>query len=190
MKKPVLITLVLLWSCALAAADSSWLVENKNAAFFEGENWNYVVRPPSGFQMVQREAVADGYSFAFVPDSERYSDADILIGVNLFKIRGMSFETVVSQDTLALRKHYGPDTEIWPVDSVFTGTNNLTTTFYVNDPGRFIPNVMISYVDGGAEVLIYELVISPTALRKNAEDAVLDGLLNTKLMPRGELGQR
>jgi len=110
--------------------------------------------------------------------------------VNIYKIRGLSFEDVLTQDTVSLRKHYGDSLNIWEVDSVTTATGDMMRTFYVNDKRRFIPNVMISYFDGKTELVIFELIISERVLRVNAEDIFIDSIRRFKALKRGELGSR
>ena len=165
-------------------------VEVRKGAFYEGETLNYVVQPPVGFRMVDYEASTDGYSFAFIPIEQTYQEADILIGVNIFKIRGLKFDDVVTQDTLMLRKHYGDSLRIWEVDSVKTGSGDPARTFYLNDNTRYIPNVMISYLNGQTELVIFELIVGEHVLRVKAEESFLSCLRNTRAMERRELGQR
>ena len=187
MKK--LLTLLFLlpwWTLSAGAAAESTL--DSNTAFYEGESLNYVVSPPDGYRMVDWEATGDGYSFAFIPKAQPYEEADLMIGVNIFKIRGLTFDEVVSGDTVALREHYGREISIWPVDSVYTASGQTVPTFFINDPARFIPNVMISYVDGQTEILVFELVISDRVARVRAEDAFIECLEKLKVLPAAELG--
>jgi hypothetical protein len=188
MKKALL--LLLLATCSVlgqsqSVADS---VEFRHGAFYEGELVNYVVHPPSGFQLVQEEAAEDGYSFAFIPESLTYRQSNILIGANIYKIRGLKFNNVVREDTLALRNHYGDSLSIWHVDSVTIGSGQPIPTFFVNDPHRFVPNVMISYFDGGSEIIIFELVISEHVLRTDAEEKFMACLQGVKALERKQLG--
>ena len=159
-----------------------------NTAFYEGETLNYVFNPPPYFKMVSREAVADGYSFAFIPDADSYDSTDILIGVNIYKIRELDVDDVVASDTASLRKHYGPDVVMREVDSILAFDGQSARTFYIDSPERFLPNVMISYVDGGSEIVIFELVISETALRFAAESKFVSAVRNLHIMPKKELG--
>jgi hypothetical protein len=161
---------------------------DSNTAFYEGESLNYVIYPPEGYQMVDWEATADGYSFAFIPKGQTYDKADLMIGANIFKIRGLKFEEVVTSDTTAIREHYGKDVSIWLVDSVFTASGQLVPTFFINDPAAFIPNVMISYVDGQTELLIFELIITTRVARIKAEDVLIECLEKLKVLPSAELG--
>ncbi len=175
---------------ASVSASENASVLDSNTAFYEGETLNYVIPPPTGFKQVSHEAVNDGYSFAFVPDSVDYPNAEVIIGVNIYKIRGLSFEDVLTQDTISLRKHYGDSLRIWEVDSVITATGDLTCTYYLNDKQRFIPNVMISYFNGQTELLIFELIISEHVLRVKAEDAFINCIQRFKALKRGELEKR
>ena len=64
-------------------ADSQY---DDNTAFYEGEKFNYIIEPPSGFEMNSEESTDDGFSFAFIPNGEKYSEASIVIGINIFII--------------------------------------------------------------------------------------------------------
>ena len=163
---------------------------DRNTAFYKGESLNYVIFPPDHFQMVDWEATGDGYSFAFIPTDQTYDHADLMIGVNIFKIRGLKFFDVVTRDTAAVREHYGKRASIRTVDSVFTASGQAVSVFFVNDTSRFIPNVMLAYVDGRTEMLVFELVVTDRVARVKAEDAFVQCLQRLKVMPLGELGQR
>jgi hypothetical protein len=163
---------------------------DRNTAFYKGESLNYVIFPPDHFQMVDWEATGDGYSFAFIPTDQTYDHADLMIGVNIFKIRGLKFFDVVARDTAAMHEHYGKRASIRTVDSVFTASGQTVSVFFVNDTSRFIPNVMLAYVDGRTEILVFELVITDRVTQVKAEDAFVQCLQRLKVMPLGELGQK
>jgi hypothetical protein len=169
-------------------ANSQQTPTKSNAAFYEGESLNYVVLPPDDFKMISDEAIIDGYSFAFVPRQSSYEEADMMIGVNIYKIRGMAFEEALRQDTISVRKHYGERALIRPVDSIFTGSGEIIPTFYIDDKSRFIPNVMIAYFDGSTEMLIFELVITERVARFKAEKIFITCLKEFKALKIGELG--
>ena len=163
---------------------------DSNTAFYEGESLNYLMTPPPQFRMVTKEAARDGYSFAFIPESAEYAETDVLIGVNIYKIRNLEFDKVIENDTSCLREHYGPDVKMHEVDSVRSGSDDPIRTFYINSPDQILPNVMIAYLNGETELVIFELVISPVALRFAAEDKFVRCLRNVKMLPKGELGMR
>jgi hypothetical protein len=163
---------------------------DSNIAFYEGEKLNYVIYPPDGYHLMIDEAANDGYSFAFVPRGTTYDSAKVMIGVNIYKIRGMDFKDVLREDTAALRQHYGENVAIRPLDSVVDYSGDLYTAFYIDNKDAFIPNVMIAYFNGGSEMLIFELVISEDALRFKAEDVFISCLERLKAMPVGELGYK
>ena len=169
------------------AADSTRATDN-NTALYEGEKLTYVVYPPSDFRMVIDQASDEGYSFAFIPPETDYETAELMVGVNIYKIRGISFEKALAQDTAGLRQHYGKEVSIRAVDSVFVGSGEMIPTFYIDNKKAFIPNVMISYYDGTSEMLIFELIISPTTLRFRAEEIFMDCLERFKALPIGDLG--
>ncbi|MBU0983368.1 MAG: hypothetical protein KKA42_05830 [candidate division Zixibacteria bacterium] len=190
MAKLALLTLLMLCLVPIARAQTPSVTLDSNAAFYQGEELNYIFYPPRGFRMVDDEAVQDGYSFAFVPSEADYDTTDILIGVNIFKIRGMTFAEALKIDTTSVRKHYGPDATILPVESIYTGSGQPITTFYINNLSTFLPNVMMSYFDGGSEMLIFELVITDRVLKFEAEKTYISCLEHFKALPVGELGSR
>jgi len=183
----ILLAICLAPGQAVSSEDTTSFTSD-NTAFYEGEKLTYVVYPPGDFKMVIDEASDEGYSFAFIPPEAEYGSAEVLVGVNIYKIRGMSFDDALTRDTAGLREHYGEDVLILPVDSVFSGSGEVIPTFYIDDKKAFIPNVMISYYDGVSEMLIFELVISPTALRFKAEEVFVDCLERFKALPIGDLG--
>lgn len=180
---------VLLASAIDAGAERDKSYE-RNAAFYTGETLTYIVFPPDQFRMIDREAAPDGYSCAFIPNSQQYKTAETIIGINMFKTRGLKFVEVVARDTAALREHYGSSVAIRPVDSVTASSGQPVTTFFIDDTTRFIPNVMIAYVDGQTELLVFELVITDRATSSKAEDTFMQCLRRLKVQPIGELGQK
>jgi len=163
---------------------------DRNTAFYKGESLNYVIYPPDGYRMVDLEATGDGYSFAFIPTDEEYNYADLMIGVNIFKIRGLKFSEVVDRDTASIRKHYGKQTRLWAVDSLSAASGQPVWAFFINDTSRFIPNVMLGYVDGRTEMLVFELVITDRVARVKAEDVFVQCVRRLRVLPAGELGQK
>lgn len=163
---------------------------DSNNAFYAGEKFNYVVKAPHHFKMITAEARSDGYSFAFVPDTLGYKKADVVIGVNIYKIRGLAFESVLTNDTSSMREHYGPNLVLRPVDSVRNGSGQMMTAFYLDDKSRFIPNVMTAYFCGDSEILIFELSIAPGVVRVKAEDIFVDCLKGFTAMLRATLGEK
>jgi len=184
------LTLLILLAVPCLAGSKPEKGMDRNTAFYKGESLNYVIYPPDSYQMVDWEATGDGYSFAFIPKDQEYEYADLMIGVNIFKIRGLKFHEVVDRDTAAVRKHYGKQVELWAVDSLFTASGQQVSAFYVNDTGRFIPNVMLGYVDGRTEMLVFELVITDRVARGKAEDVFVQCLRKLRVLPAGELGQK
>jgi hypothetical protein len=163
---------------------------DSNAAFYKGEALNYVIYPPYDYRMATDEANVDGYSFAFVPEDAAYYDAETIIGINIYKIRGMKFSEALTRDTQALRDYYGPNVVLRRIDSVYSSNGREIAVFYVNDEQSFVPTAMMSYFDGGPELLIFELVVAMGTPRYQAEDRYLDCLRRMKALPMGELGQR
>lgn len=176
-------------SAAAQEADSSL---DNNTAFFEGEAVSYIISPPSGFVMVMDDAIADGYSFAFIPDGETYDSATVRIGIHIFRIKEeqkskFTMDDVISEDTAGIREHFGPSIVIQEVDSVMTKSGFAVRNFFLNDTTAFIPNVMMSYLHGGSEILIFDLSIIIDYPRFMAEQVYMECLEKIKVLIKGKL---
>lgn len=187
--KKLLITLLLLTAGTCLAANDN-VVLDSNTAFYEGQVLRYTIPAPRNFRLVINEAYADGYSMAFIPRYERYDSASVMIAVNIYKTGGMTLDSVIGQDTVALREHFGAQTSIREVAPLVTGNNLAARTFYLKNDKDFVPNAAIAYFDGGSEVLIFELIIEQTVLRFKAEQLFSDFVRNFKPMKRGTLGSQ
>ncbi len=193
---PKLNSIFLLAALLIAAnlhADEAAL--DSNVAFFEGEQYNYVMYPPDGFQLITDEVKSAGYSLAFVPEGQLYDSADITIDINIFRFKQKRskvdfFSELIKDDTLQIRKHYGKTLVIRPVDSVFNKDGRLLTTFYFNDSTRFIPTVMMSYFDGANEVLIFELTIKRLQPKFVAEQKFTECLGKFRTLKSGDITER
>ena len=168
---------------------------DSNVAFFEGEQYNYVMYPPDGFQLITDEVKSAGYSLAFVPEGQLYDSADITIDINIFRFKQKRskvdfFNELIKDDTLQIRKHYGKTLVIRPVDSVFNKDGKLLPTFYFNDSTRFIPTVMMSYFDGANEVLIFELTIKRLQPKFVAEQKFTECLGKFRTLKSGDITER
>jgi hypothetical protein len=191
MKRTAFAAISLIWVAVTSfAAGETRFDLDSNTAFYEGEAISYVIKPLPRFRLVTHEAKFDGYSFAFVPDSTVYDSAGIIIGVHIYKTRGMAFDRALADDTGSIRKYYGENLMINPVESVYNELGAELTTFYLNIRKQFIPNVMISYFDGGTELIIFELVISPDVIRVTAEEAFMETLRHFKTLKKGDLSSR
>jgi len=184
-----LLTLALFLAASAAAGEPEFGLDS-NTAFYEGEEFHYVLTPPNGYRLVIHKAKSDGYSFAFVPQDDLYDSAAVMVGVHLYKIRGMSFEEALLADTGSIREYYGEDLLIRPVSSVTNATDQELVTFYLDKKDEFIPNVMLSYFDGGPELVILELVIKEGAVRVRAEEIFMGAVGRFKALHRGTLGSR
>ncbi len=185
------LTLVLLLAAGLCAQDEDKVLDN-NTAFFEGDNYSYIMTPPDGFVMVTEPAVNDGYSFAFIPTDESYDSASVMIGINIFSVKEeirktFSLDDLITADTTSIRAHFGPSLIIEEVAPIVTKNQFTIRNFFLNDSTTFIPNVMFSYLDGGSEVLIFDLSISFDHPRFMAEQAYMDCLKRLKVLVKGKL---
>ncbi len=185
----LLLSALVPFGAAVLAAESRTVVDS-NTAFYEGESYRYVVPAPKPLKLVTERAALDGYSFAFIPQNDSYDSASMILGVNIYKIRGAVFDTVLCRDTAQLREHYGDDIEISAVDSIFSGSGEELSAFYVDSRKRFLPNVMFAYFDGSSELVIFELVISPSVFRPKAEELFMACIRAFKALRRGTLGNR
>ncbi len=190
-----MILIPLLFCAALLRAEQKHPPLDNNSAFYEGGTMNYIVAPPDSFQMVSDEAVDDGYSFAFIPNGEAYKSASVIIGVNIFKVKAeqkkiFSINELITNDTSSIREHFGKEISISEVDPIMTNDGHILRTIYLNDSLAFVPNVMMSYYDGGSEVFIFDLSISGTYPRFRAEHSYLDCLKRFRVMLKGDLGMK
>lgn len=165
---------------------------DNNTAFYEGEKLSYVISPPDDFKLVMEDAVIDGYSFAFIPSEETYDSATIRIGINIYRMKeGMTkdftIDDIIGDDTTAIREHYGENILINEVDSVVTKNQYVVRNFFLNDTTAFIPNVMISYLDGGSEILIFDLSITEDYPRFMAEQVYMQCLEMMKVLVKGTI---
>lgn len=187
-----ILILTLAAGMAAAAVDDEPEVDN-NTAFYEGERYSFIISPPDNFIMIDNAAIADGYSFAFIADGETYDSASVIIGINIFAIKPdqrqkFALGHLVTDDTLALRKHFGPAVRIAEVDPMVTENDWPLRTIYLNDTSGFVPNVMLSYLNGETDVLVFELSISENFPRFMAEGIYRECIERIKVMPKGKLG--
>ena len=185
---------ILVFSALLSAATANPFADliepglDSNTAFYEGAARTYVFSPPAGYRLVLEEAAAAGLSMAYIPGDQDFDTADLLVGITIYKVdsAATSFAGIIAEDTAAIRSHYGGRIEMWLVDSMCNAQGEIIPTVYVNDPAAFVPTVMVSYYNGGAEIIILELVISPRQPRFKAE-AVFELILERfKSLRRGD----
>ncbi|MFZ1682681.1 MAG: hypothetical protein WAU88_00990 [Candidatus Zixiibacteriota bacterium] len=190
MRKICLFIATLALLTGVANGQQRKMVLDSNTAFYEGENLRYILPSPPGFKMVTDEAINDGYSMAFIPNEVPYDSATIIIGINIYKIRGITFDSVIANDTTGLRKHYGKNLSIRSVLPLRADTGDPLTTFYLEADRTFVPNRVMAYFNGGTEMVIFELVISPDILRFQAEKIFADVVHSFRPLKRGTLGQK
>ncbi len=183
----LIIFLILVGLARPAIATEQYVVDS-NAVLFEGDSLNYILLPPPGFKLETAAAQGDGLSLAFIPDADTYDSAAALIGLTFMRLGPNAFGTVVEVDTTAIRRHYGEAVSITLVDSIANFHGERVKTFYIDDDRDFIPTVMVSYYDGGHEILIAELVVSETGLpRFMAEELYVSCLQRFRVIKRGRL---
>lgn len=181
------ILILALVAAAPVSAEQPYTLDS-NTAFFEGVSLAYVFNPPPNMILITEEANADGYSFAFIAETDEYKDAGALVSVTIFTLGANAFDSVVAADTSAIREHYGGALTITSVDSVTTFDGSALLTFFINDETRFIPTVMVSYFDGGSEIVMFELSISESGLpRFLAEGLYTSCIQHFKALKKGTL---
>ncbi len=190
MNRVLLTTFFVLLAGLSSSASEAEFGLDSNTAFYEGEALTYTMSPPGGLRLVTDYARLDGYSLAFIPEDQPYDSATVIIGFNIYKIRGMTFPEAITADTIAVREHYGANLILTAVDSVFNATDQLMTTFYLDNKTRFIPNVMMSYFDGGTEMVVFELVITLGVTRVEAEETFLQSIERFKALKKGDLTEK
>ena len=191
MRNSIFLLIFLLLAVSINAQELDSSLFDDNTAFFEGEVYTYLIAPPKDFIMNSTESNDDGYSFAFIPKDIEYSGSPIIIGINIYKFKEdtkkISVDEILKADTSALREHFGKDIEISEVEPIKTLTSDKLRTVYLNNKKEFLPNVMISYLDGKTEVLIFELTITEDTPKFLAEKKYLECLNNIKVLTRGEI---
>lgn len=190
MRSIFLVIIILIVTASRTGAIEPNFSLDSNTAFYEGEQFNYVMSPPDGFRMVSYKARFDGYSFAFVPEDDTYDSARVLIGIHIYKIRGLSFDEALTSDTIAIGKHYGASASLRQLDPIPLKTGGSAHAFYFDAHSGFIPNVMIAYYSGDTELIVYELVIRPDARKVRAEEIFVEAVGQFKALKRAELGQK
>jgi len=168
---------------------------DKNVSLFEGAEFAYVIYPPNGYQVITDEAIAAGYSIAFIPEGQSYKSASVTIDVNIFRLEKAKADNayvidLIKDDIKQLKKHFGKGLAIRTVDSVFNANKRLMPTLYFNDSSRFIPTVMMSYFNGKSEIIIFQLSIGRNQPRIRAEEIYLDCLGAFKSLIKGDINQR
>lgn len=188
-----LIASVLALAAATPAAQE--LVTDSNAVIYEGSRLSYIMAAPFGFALEMAESQVDDYSFAFVSEGDRYSEAEVFVGVTIFSLidstdnRGPA-EEVIRIDTSGMREHFGETLTIRALDSVVNANGQPLKSFYLEDKTRFIPNVMVAYFDGTEELVIFELIIAPDFPRFVAEETFMEVLANFKVLIQAELTEK
>lgn len=193
MRYYLILSFFLLLSVAHSQNTPKDVTLDDNTAFYEGANNSYIIAPPKGFVMITDSAASDGYSFAFIPKGEKYATASVRIGINIFKIKKeardkFKLDDLIKDDTLAYRIHFGETINIDEVAPTVSLTGDSMRTIYYNDTTTFIPNVMMSYLDGHEEILIFELSINESYPRFEAEKVYMECLNNVKMLEQGSLG--
>ena len=186
-------TSILLWAAALtvclAGAIGATATLDSSTAFFEGAQFNYIIPPPRGYEMLTAPAQRDGYSLAFVPKGEPYESASAFIAVTLYRALGHNLEDFVRSDTAAARAQFGAALEMWSEDSVRNFAGTPMKTIFFENKYRFIPLVMISYFNGDGDILIFELQIADGGMpRFTATQTFVDFLSYFKALRRKTLG--
>ena len=169
-------------------------VTDSNTAFYNGISADYIFNPPNGFIMEDKKVVGDGYSFAFLPKSENYDSANVIIGITIYNLKSyndhFTFDQILTDDTASIRRQYGKKLAIWPVDSMLNFNGEIIPTYYFNHPDNFIPVVMISYYDAVSEMIIIDLGISDNYPRFKAEEKFDEALSRFKVLKHGELSKK
>ncbi len=188
----ILILLVCLLPAVTAAAAEDSTVTDTNAVFFEGVDYSYVLAPPGDFQSLIKESMREGYSAAFVPDGQVIDTADVIIGVNFFRLTEDApdrfLSQLMSEDTAAIRAYFGEGLKIYSIDSMVSATGLKVGGFFFNDPSRFIANVMLAYFDGGSEIITFELIIDEDFPRFRAEELFVETIERFRPLRKGTLG--
>ncbi len=171
----------------IGLASSATAQLDNNSAFFEGERFDYVLHPPVGFVLNTRDARADGYSFAFIPEDQTYDTARVIIAGHFYRIRGLVFDSVLTADTARLREHFGSSTTLTPLDDATIGNDRPITGFFVNNRDYFLPTLFTSYFNGESEIVILDCLIAEAYPRSAAEDVYFAALAGFRVTERRDI---
>ena len=168
-------------------------VTDSNSAFYKGSSSNYVFNPPDGFIMEDKKTANDGYSFAFIPKNEIYETANVIIGITIYNMElyndKFTYQQILTDDTISIKRQYGKKLAIWPVESMKNFNGDIVPTYYFNHSDKFIPIVMVSYFDANSEMIMIDLGISDNYPRFKAEELFEETLVRFKVLKQAELSQ-
>jgi len=188
-----LTTLVLSLTLFLIAATAAGqeFVLDSSTAYFEGAKQSYVIPSPEGMRLVIDEAFVDDFSMAFVPYSEPYDSASVLIGLNIFSVQQSDsvpdvYSEIIMSDTTSLREHYGSTLIMRSIDSVLCTTGQMVDMFFIEDKTRQLPDVMIAYLNGGEEIIVVSLSIGGSYPRFLAEEGFMQCVKGLRLLKKGD----
>lgn len=174
---------------AVSIATAQDEVTDDNSAFFKGQNQSYVFYAPPGCQLLIEEPGFEGYSFAYVPEGQKFENSDFLVTITIYTLYVDDFAGVLESDTIAMHQHYGKTAQIQRVDSLTNKPIKKLRTFALTDTEGFLPTQMVSYFDGGDEIVIFEANASSSKYVEKALSTFENLLTGFRTLPRKELSQ-
>ena len=168
---------------------------DSNIAFYEGRESSYLISPPVGFELEIQRAKMDGYSMSFIPLNSSFDSAGVRIDVSILnhsfkKKRKLLLNDFISEDSTSLIEHFGKNLEFYKIDSILNNSNEKLVTYYINDKSQFIPNVMVAYYFKKSELFIFELSISESYPRFEAEKQFIELINNFKILSKKEISSK
>ncbi len=163
---------------------------DSNVAFYEGIELSYIFRAPGDLILLIDEPIRNGYSLAFVENNLTYDLSEIRIDITIIDVKNsfkdFNLSKFISAELKEIKMHFGELSEISFVDSVLSRSMEKIPTFFINNPGLFIPNVMIAYFSDDQELIIFELSIKEGYPRFEAEKIFIQLLQEFKSLKKKE----
>jgi len=130
---------------------------DSNYAFYEGQTYSFLMEAPEEWKLNLEDAQFDGLSAFFCPEEMDYFDAKYGISIWIFKLDSLTFREFITADSSA---YAGSDSlEFDKIDSLDLADDKKAIALRVKDPGGVSSTAIIAYIDGGKDIIIYELNI-------------------------------
>lgn len=162
------------------------MVADSNTAYFAGERFDLILSAPRGYQLITSEAQSEGYACAIIPVNETFKSASHMLGINFFRIRGMSFDRAVTQDTLNIRILFGTEFSMQPVSSLPFLTGDSLEVIKLGGGKLPMSADFFGYFDAGTDMLIVEASRSTSRSIADTERLLRETIALAKVLTRAE----
>lgn len=166
------------------------VVADSNTAYFSGERYDLVISAPRGYQLVTTDAQSEGYACAIIPVDESYATASHVLGIHFFRIRGMSFERAVTQDTANLRQLFGKAFTMNAVNSLPFMTGDSLAVVKLGGANAPMSADFFGYFDAGSDMLIVEASRTTSRTVADSERLLRETIALAKVLTRAEVREK